>query len=78
MKIKVGDCVKIRPDSEWYNPKADYLKESNPIDVVGVVMEILPSDPDSLVIDVKWPASYANGDPIMNTYAEHDLEVVAS
>jgi len=74
--MKIGDRVKICPDSEWYSPKEGYLKASNPINVLGVVTDIQPGCPDALCIDVTWDATYENGKPIVNTYAKHDLEVV--
>lgn len=74
--MKIGDRVKISQESQWYDPKEDYLKVSNPTDVLGTVTEILNVLVDDLCIDVTWDTFYENGDPIVNSYAENDLEVV--
>lgn len=66
--MKVGDKVKIRTTSEFYNDGW----ENNPVDVVGVVINLKGTGTDcGLPIDVKWP-----GITPANDYAEADLEVV--
>lgn len=74
--MNIGDKVTLKANSQWANPKEDYLKVSNPVGVVGIITEILSFDPDDLCIDVTWDAFYENGDPIMNTYSLEDLELV--
>lgn len=66
--MKVGDKVRIRKDSEFYNDGW----ENNPVDVVGVVVNLNGSGAQGdLPIDVKRP-----GINPVNDYAEADLEVV--
>jgi hypothetical protein len=66
--MKIGDNVKIRTTSEFYNDGWDY----NPMDVVGVITSLNGSGTqEGLPIDVKWPGLSA-----VNDYAEHDLELV--
>lgn len=66
--MKVGDKVRIRKDSEFYNDGW----ENNPVDVVGVVVNMNGNGSEwGLPIDVAWP-----GIPPLNDYAESDLEVV--
>lgn len=74
--MNIGDKVTLKADSQWANPKEDYLKKSNPLGVVGIITEILSFDPDDLCIDVTWEAFYDNCEPIMNTYSPDDLELV--
>ena len=75
--MNINDRVKISPNSEWYSPEEDYLKASNPTDVLGTITDIQTGCPDALCIDVTWDAAYENGKPIENTYAKYDLEVVS-
>lgn len=74
--MNIGDKVTLKADSQWANPKEDYLKKSNPLGVIGTVIDVLPFDSDGMTIGVNWNTTYENGSPIVNTYSEEDLEVV--
>lgn len=66
--MKVGDKVKIRKDSQFYNDGWF----NNPVGVVGVITSLNGSGAkQDLPIDVAWP-----GIDHVNDYAEADLEVV--
>jgi len=64
MDFKVGDKVKIRPDSQYY----DWNTASNPSEVEGYVTSV--NIGASLIYKVAWPNDSTNH------YSDFDLELV--
>ena len=77
--MKIGDKVILKEDSQWGSRwetlKYD-LRVDNPIGVIGVVTDMLPFDPDDLCVHVTWASFQETGEPITNSYAEYDLDII--
>jgi len=74
-KLKIGDKVTLRLDSEFYDPFGE--DEFNPFGKVGVVQELREFPDLELIVDWQCMSTGSWAQQVTNSYNRHDLDLVA-